>query len=191
MTTSEKNISLILKDLKNLHENLLALSDDIWLSIDHNDSEKVDEGCAFKKAFNNLLNEFEKNKDDISSLVTQFTGVKIEENSKHYEKDNSENQRLIKELDKNIPHKVTEDFTFKRPIAFIFDGYAYTETNCWSDVYVQFVKCLAKKDSKKLNGIADNPEFFSVQNSKYYSTSPNNLRRPAKIIDNFFCRNKS
>ena len=32
----------ILGDLEAVRENLLALSDDIWLSIDHNDSEALE-----------------------------------------------------------------------------------------------------------------------------------------------------
>ena len=41
MTASEKTIASILKDLTNVHENLLSLSNDIWNSIDHNNQEKV------------------------------------------------------------------------------------------------------------------------------------------------------
>lgn len=186
MTASEKTISSILKDLTNVHENLLSLSDDIWNSIDHNDAEKLDEGYAFKKEFNRLLGEFEKNKNDISVLVSQFTGVKLDEQPKIVEKDNSENQRLIKELNKNTPHEITEDFTFKRPTAFIFDGCAYSEMNCWSELYIQFVACLAKKDPAKLKTLADNPDFISKQNKKYYSASQKELRKPGKVMNDFF-----
>lgn len=186
MTASEKTIISILKDLTNVHENLLSLSDDIWNSIDHNDAEKLDEGYAFKKEFNRLLGEFEKNKNDISVLVSQFTGVKLDEQPKIVEKDNSENQRLIKELNKNTPHEITEDFTFKRPTAFIFDGCAYPEMNCWSELYIQFVACLAKKDPAKLKTLADNPDFISKQNKKYYSASQKELRKPGKVMNDFF-----
>lgn len=137
MTASEKTICSILKDLTNVHENLLSLSDDIWNSIDHNDAEKFDEGHAFKKEFNRLLGKFEKNKNDISVLVSQFTDVKLDEQLKIVEKDNTENQRLIRKLNKNTPHEITEDFTFKKPTAFIFDGCAYPEMNCWSELYIQ------------------------------------------------------
>lgn len=34
----------ILEDLEGVRENLLALSDDIWLSIDHNDPQALDAG---------------------------------------------------------------------------------------------------------------------------------------------------
>ena len=62
MTASDKIISSILNDLTNVHENLLSLSEYIWQSIDHNDTEKLEEGVSFKKEFNHLVDDFEKNK---------------------------------------------------------------------------------------------------------------------------------
>ena len=39
----------ILRDLDRVRENMLALSDDIWLSIDHNDPDALQDGVEFKK----------------------------------------------------------------------------------------------------------------------------------------------
>ena len=186
MTASEKTISSILKDLANVHENLLSLSNDIWNSIDHNNSEKLDEGYQFKKEFNRLLDDFEKNKNDISVLISQFTGVKLDDRPKEIKKEDSENQRLIKELNKNEPHEVTEDFTFKRPTAFIFNGCAYTDLNNWTDFFLQFVACADKKNPAKLKEMAELPGLISKQNRKYYSTNPSDLRKPTKIMNDFY-----
>lgn len=186
MTASEKTISSILKDLTTVHENLLALSDYIWDSIDHNDNAKLEEGCQFKKEFNRLVEEFEKNRNDISVLVSQFTGVIVDEQPKTVVKEDSENQRIIKELNKNEPHEITEDFTFKRPTAFIFNGCAYTEMNNWTDLYVQFIASAAKLNPSKIKEMADMPELISKQNKKYYSTNKNDVRKPGKIMNDFF-----
>lgn len=179
-------ISSILKDLTNVHENLLSLSNDIWSSIEHNNSEKLEEGYQFKKEFNRLLEEFEQNKDSICTLVSRFTGVQIEKRPRTAEKETSENQRLIKELNKNIPHEITEDFTYKRPAAFIFGGYAYSEMNSWTELYVQFAATAAKINPAKLKEMADNPDFISSQNRKYYSVSGKDLRKSAKIMNDFY-----
>lgn len=186
MTASEKTIESILKDLTNVHENLLSLSDDIWNSIDHNNTEKLQEGFEFKKEFNRLLDEFEKNKNEISVLVSQFTGVKVDEQPRIVEKEDSENQRIIKELNQNEPHEITEDFTFKRPTAFIFDGCAYPDTNNWAELYIQFVAGVAKINPNKLKEMADSEALISKQNKKYYSTDKNDFRRPAKIMNDFY-----
>lgn len=42
--TDKKIVNEILDDLTNVKENLLTLSDDIWNNIDHNDTEKLEEG---------------------------------------------------------------------------------------------------------------------------------------------------
>lgn len=169
-----------------MHENLLSLSDDIWLNIDHNNPEKLDEGVRFKKEFNRLLDDFEKNKNAISVLVSQFTGVKIDNQPTPVNKENSKNQRIIKELNKNIPHEITEDFTFKRPMAFIFNGCAYTKMNNWTDFFIQFVTNAAKINPAKVKEMAELPELISKQNRKYYSLNKKDLRKPAKIMNDFY-----
>ena len=186
MTASQEIISSILKDLTTVHENLLSLSDYIWDSIDHNDTDKLEQGCQFKKEFNRLVEDFEKNRNDISVLVSQFTGVIVDEQPKDIKKDDSENQRIIKELNKNEPHEITEDFTFKRPAAFIFNGCAYTDLTNWTELYIQFAACAAKTNPAKIKEMAEIPELISKQGKKYYSTDKKGLRKPAKIMNDFF-----
>ena len=55
LTSGENRTRHILQDLEAVRENLLALSDDIWLSIDHNDSEALEEGVQFKRAYNEKM----------------------------------------------------------------------------------------------------------------------------------------
>lgn len=180
-------INSILEDLTNVHENLLSLSNDIWSSIDHNNTENLEKGYQLKKEFNRLLDEFEQNKDSICALVSQFTGVQIDRQPKIvYYNENSENQRIIKELDKDEPHEVTEDFTFKRPTAFIFNNCAYTNLHSWADLFVQFVSCMAKINPSKLKEILYLSKFISKQNRKYYSDDKNDLRRPVRIMNDFY-----
>lgn len=55
-----KRIKDILDQLDQMREDLLALSDDIWLSIDHNDTQALEQGVAFKKTFNAKVAESDK-----------------------------------------------------------------------------------------------------------------------------------
>ena len=54
MTVKQK-IRTILGDLESVRENLLSLSDDIWLDIAHKDSEALREGTEFKLAYNEKM----------------------------------------------------------------------------------------------------------------------------------------
>ena len=47
-----------MSDLERVRENLLSLSDDIRLGINHNDSEALLEGTEFKLAYNEKMAEF-------------------------------------------------------------------------------------------------------------------------------------
>mgnify|MGYP006298752989 CR=1 FL=1 len=74
----KQKIRTILNDLENMRENLLSLSDDIWLDIDHNDSEALREGAEFKLAYNEKMADFGKVADDLSDLIQQFAGLDLE-----------------------------------------------------------------------------------------------------------------
>ena len=116
----------------------------------------------------------------------QNINIKIEEYAKILEKEDSENLRIIKELNRNEPHEITEDFTFKRPTAFIFNGCAYTDVNCWSELYVQFVVSAAKLNPAKIKEMANLSELISKQNRKYYSTDEKGFRKSTKIMNDFY-----
>jgi hypothetical protein len=184
MANSKDTIKFILNDLTSVHENLLALSEDIWNSIDHNDNQKLEEGCLFKKQFNALLDIFEHNAEEISALISQFTGIREEPPSGI--KAPSENKRIIAELDKSEPHSLNENFTYKRPYAFVLEEHAYTELMTWKDLYIQVCRHLIAKDKNRFDRLADNDDFISTQNRKYYSADKSACRTPYKITDKTF-----
>jgi len=95
---------IILEDLEAVRENLLALSDDIWLSIDHNDPDALEEGVAFKRTYNEKLAAFDSLATELSVLVQQFTSVNLEAEEQTGGDSESENRRIIQELDCEEPH---------------------------------------------------------------------------------------
>ena len=65
----------ILEDLEAVRENLLALSDDIWLSIDHNDPQALEQGVEFKRAYNDKAAAFDQVASELSALIQQYTSL--------------------------------------------------------------------------------------------------------------------
>lgn len=122
---------LILEDLEAVRENLLAFSDDIWLSIDHNDDTALEDGVTFKRAYNQKVAAFDSVASELSQLVQQYTAVNLESEEKSGADDHESNSRIIAELDRDIPHSLDEDFTFKRPFAFVLEGRATTGVTTW------------------------------------------------------------
>lgn len=174
----------ILDDLISVKENLLMLSDDIWNSIDHNDTKKMREDVEFKEAFNKVFEEYRNVSDQIAVLVRQFTGYK-EEEIENVSSD-SENERIIKDLNKEEPHSISENFTYKRPFAYTLCGKAFLNTTTWKDIYISFLKYLYKVNSEKFTSFLDNEDFVSVKLNKDFSKKKEELRVPAYIDGDIF-----
>ncbi len=68
----------ILEQLEQVREDLLALSDDIWNSIDHNDDQALDEGVAFTTRRSNP--QFARDPALLRSAMTLPGGVQAEVN---------------------------------------------------------------------------------------------------------------
>jgi hypothetical protein len=185
--SSDQTVSNILNDLSSVRENLLSLSDDIWDSIDHNNTNKMEEGVQFKREFNSLFDQFEQTTQSLSTLIRQFTGVKETDPEKQIKKTNSpENERLIKSLNKEEPHYLDEDFTFKRPFAFVLNGQAFSGTETWKDLYIQVCVCLVKQNPETFDKILNMKTFLSARGRKYFSRDIKELRVGSKVTNKIF-----
>jgi hypothetical protein len=99
----QDRVRRMLEDLEAVRENLLGLSDDIWLNIDHNDPEGLEEGVEFKRSYNEKMAAFNKLATELSDLVQQFTKVQLEAEEQTGLASETENQRLIAELNRETP----------------------------------------------------------------------------------------
>ncbi len=187
MTNTIRNI---LQDLERVRENMLALSDDIWLSIDHNDQEALQEGVDFKKAYNERMIGFDRLSSEISELVQQYTAVRIdepeEEPTPSPESDQQKNERIIRDLDREEAHGIGEDFTFKRPYGFVLCGQGFKEVNTWRRIFEQVCRILNARDDDRFKGLPDNPDFKTRRGNVYFSTDPAKLRVASEVVPGLF-----
>lgn len=89
---------------------------------------------------------FDRVATDLSSLVQQFMSVRLEESEQTGSGDQEQNERIIAELNREEPHSIDEDFTFKRPFGFIFNGEATTGVTTWQRLYELICKQLFALD---------------------------------------------
>lgn len=171
----------ILEDLETVRESLLSLSDDIWLSIDHNDTAEMNRGCEFKGSYNEKMVAFDSLATDISGLVQQFTNVNLDSNEVDGNVGESENERLIRELKLDQPHKITEDFTFKRPHGFILKGKAITGVITWKRLYTRFCETLHRIDGERFGALPENDGFVSSHGNHAFSRSKDDFRDPIRV----------
>jgi hypothetical protein len=119
-----QRVQSILTNLEAVGEDLLALSDDIWLNIDHNDNEALAEGVRFKTAFNEQVAAFQGVAERLSGLVEDFTKVRTFDapEAPGSVEERERRDRIIQSLDQRVPHGLDEDFRYKRPAVFTLDG---------------------------------------------------------------------
>jgi len=174
----------ILRDLDTIRENLLAFSDDVWLNIDHNDSTALEAGIAFKKMLNAQLDAFGNLATEIGRLVQEYTQVQTEgEASAGAEigATSAENARIIKDLNRNEPHALDEDFTFKRPCGFVLEGRGYQDVTTYTRLYELVLRGLAKKDSRLFQALPDNPATITRRGNRRFSRTSADLRKPLAL----------
>lgn len=177
---------LILEDLEAVRENLLALSDDIWQSIDHNDPEALEEGVAFKRTYNEKLAAFDILATDLSVLVQQFTSVNLAAEEKTGGDSESENQRIIQELDREVPHSLDEDFTWKRPHGFILLGRGTTGITTWKRLFELVCLQLLAHDRNKFRSLVNHPDFVSKRGHHSFSHTRDPLRSALPLDTDLF-----
>ena len=179
-------IRRILEDLEAVRENLLALSDDIWLSIDHNDSESLEEGVQFKRAYNEKTAAFDSLASELSTMVQQFTAVRLDSGEQSGEESESENERIIQELNREEPHAIDEDFTYMRPHGFIFDGQATTGITTWRRLYELLCQRLLRRDGERFRALPENTDFISNRGHHAFTDDPDHLRHASQVTDDLY-----
>lgn len=176
----------ILEDLEAVRENLLGLSDDIWDSIDRQDLVAFDEGVQFMRSYVEKMTAFDQVASDLSSLIQQYTSVRLEESEQTGGTDGDQNDRIIAELDREEPHLMNEDFTYKRPFGFILDGYAASGITTWQRLYELVCRHLVSRDESRFRSLHDHPEFISNRRHHTVTSDPNSLRKAMELANGLF-----
>lgn len=176
----KERIKSILSNLKNVQEDLLELSDDLWLEIDHNDNEEIANRVRFKSEFNENNSRFSDAANSLSDLIQNHTKTTLyqQDKIKNRQLPSVENERIIKELNNKEPHNLTEDFKYKRPYGFILSGTPYKNKVTWSELYIQLCTHLLSIDQNIFNTLESNQDHISNRNNKYFSSNPSELRSP-------------
>lgn len=179
----KKRVRQILTNLEHVRESLFALSDDIWLNIDHNDPDALNEGVTFKRVYNEKMIGFNQQASGLSDLIQHFTHVSLETPISAHSGRNgvAENERIIRELDRDTPHTLSEDMSYKRPYGFVLQGQAYKDIATWQRVYKLTCFQLARTHPNLFAALDTHPDFISRRGNKDFSRNPEELRMPLEL----------
>ena len=184
--TTMTRIRNLLNDLEAVRENLLALSDDIWQAIDHNDPEALEAGVEFKRAYNTQAAAFDKNATELSTLVQKYTSVRLEEAEKTGGRNDAENERIICDLNREEPHRLDENFTYKRPHGFVLDGRATTGITTWQRLYELVCQQLLAADQDRFRSLEEHPDFISPRGHRIVTRDRFSLRKAMELPGDLF-----
>lgn len=176
----------ILEDLEAVRENLLALSDDIWLSIDHNNPQALDAGVEFKRAYNAKSADFDVIANELSELVQRYTSIRLEEAEESGGTDQDQNDRIIAELNREEPHRLSENFTYKRPHGFILHEKGTTGITTRKRLYQLVMQQLAERDLARLRSLCDHPDFTTTHGNTTFNSDPGRLREVLQLGDQLY-----
>lgn len=171
----------ILEDLEAVRENLLALSDEIWISIDHNDPDALEEGVQFKRSYNEKMAAFDVLASELSAMIQQYTSVRLEEGEESGELDEGQNERIIQELDREIGHPIDEDLTFKRPHGFILEGRGTVGVATWSRVFLLICQELHRRDPARFFQLPENPDYIGNRGNPLFTRDRGRHRKPQEV----------
>jgi hypothetical protein len=184
--TTVERTRQILEDLEAVRENLRALSDDIWLSIDHNDPQALEAGVEFKRAYNAKAIAFDQLASELSALVQQYTSVRLEAVERTGADDREQNERIIAELNREEPHPLTEDFTYRRPHGFILDGQATNGITTWQRMYQLVCEHFIARDEGRFRSLSDHPDFVSNRGHHTVTRDPGSLRQALAVGEQLY-----
>ena len=112
----------------------------------------MEEGVEFKRAYNKKMPAFDSLASELSQMVQQYTSVPLGEEEQTGIDDLEENARIVQELNREEPHSIDEDFTYKRPHGFILDGQATTGITTWRRLFELLCQQLLRRDGDAARG---------------------------------------
>ncbi|MFH0959194.1 MAG: hypothetical protein V1897_10870, partial [Pseudomonadota bacterium] len=95
-------------------------------------------------------------------------------------------QRFGRELDRNEPHAITEDFTFKRPYAFNLLKEVKIEVTTWRQMFELVCQELLNLHPERFKGLPDSDRFATNRGHQLFSQNPKSLRLPSFLGEGIY-----
>lgn len=184
-----RKIQHILEQLADVNEQLVSLSDDIWLGIDHRDNESIIEGSQFIQDYNLATSQLSKAAATVElQLLTYFKNdiESVQPVIEHGNDDTIKNQRMIKELDRSKAYSLNDNFTYKRPYGFVLKGIAYTNITTWKAVYLKVLHALYKESPAAFSALVTDKRFISKRGNPLFTEDPKKLRVAQSLPAGFY-----
>jgi hypothetical protein len=140
-----------------------------------------DDGVQFMRTYLQKMTAFDQLATEISAMVQEYTSVRLESQEETGLDDRESNERIIQGLNREEPHSVDEDFTYKRPHGFILCGQGASGLTTWQRVYELVCQQLLRRDPLRGRSLVDHPDFISNRGHHSFSRDPAPLRKALEV----------
>jgi len=204
----------ILAELERVRGNLLALSDDIWNSIDHNDPQALTDGIALKQAYNEVAQRFERDIQEFQKLAERLRAqrqVRVARSTATVDGTANGSTRMAEHTSPTYPVppvKVTpahtksstrfdvwgqrpprlldEDFTNFKLYGFTFQGVDHPDIESWRAMYLYICTHMAAKEPARFARLPTNPKFQDARGKPMFSTDATRLNDAVRITGGIY-----
>ena len=132
------------------------------------------------------MTAFDQLTSELSAMIQQYTSVRLEEEEQVGSEDREDNERIVQELNREEPHAIDEDFTFKRPHGFILDGQGTTGITTWRRLFELTCQQLLRRDPDRFCSLPDDPDFITNRGNRSFSRDPKDLRSANLIGEDIY-----
>ncbi len=94
--------------------------------------------------------------------------------------------RELRELPREVPHALDQDFTHTRPYGFTLQETDYHGFTSWQLLYQEFCRLLAAHDPALVSRLPANPDYTGKRGAKAFASEPDTLRTPLEITDGVY-----
>lgn len=148
----------ILADLERLRERLVALSDDIWLNIDHHDPHAMKAGVELMQTYHVVSAKFDSADAHLRELLRRIDEPHAGQGDRGVSLREQGTPAPEHDWGGWPPHGLGEDFTHTKPYGFALRGQVHTDVHTWRGVYARILQYLATLDADRFADFASQGE---------------------------------
>jgi hypothetical protein len=189
---NERELSArILENLTGVREDMLALIELVWDSVNRRDAASRDAGHKYAGDLERQLKSVEAASSGLSQLFKQRVGMGDEELPGN--KPGTPTTSTDPVFSRYPAHRLAlgpggrpEDFTSTKPLGYTLQGKAAKNLTNWSEVYLSVCRELARRDPSRFVSLADNPRIVTSHSNLILSRSASKFNVPRLVTGNIY-----
>jgi hypothetical protein len=179
----------ILGNIELAHQDLLDLAAEILRANDYTKPADLKASYEFMEAYYDEVQTLDEIVQTLSALIEDHTGADLDEGPEIAETaagEDGDPDRIIEALDREEPHSLDEDFTYRRPFGFVLLGRGYQNVRTWKRLYEQVCQQMAERDPDRFDELPEMERFHTQYGNQYFARDPEVLRSPRMITDSVY-----